>query len=390
MRILFLTFYFEPDLSAGSFRNTPLAFELASQVGPDSFVEVQTTLPNRYQELRQKAIEHELKGNLLIQRYTLPSHQSGIIDQAAAYRHFVSSVLKHTKGKQYDVVYASSSRLMTATFGAFLARRFKAKLVLDIRDLFVDTAKDVFPQSLYLVLLPLLRVMERYTFGKASHINVVSGGFTEYMRPFLKKCSFSVLTNGVDPEFEIGVTKPRRGAVKRLLYAGNIGAGQGLEKIIPGLAKALGDEWEILIIGAGGGTQALSSALSQDEVTNVIIKPPMKREELIDEYRQATCLFVHLNDYRAFEKVLPSKIFEYAATGKPILAGLKGFSASFTAEEIINAAVFTPCSVEDAIRALKSLQVHEIDRGSFIDKHNRSSITSELARHIVKQGVSKT
>ncbi len=383
-----MTFYFEPDLSAGSFRNTPLAFELASQVGPDSFVEVHTTLPNRYQELRQKAIEHELKGNLLIQRYTLPDHQSGIIDQAAAYRLFVSSVLKQTKGKQYDVVYASSSRLMTATFGAFLARKFKARLVLDIRDLFVDTAKDVFPRSLYLVLLPVLRLMERFTFGKASHINVVSGGFTEYIRPFLKNCSFSVLTNGVDPEFSIDDTSPQYGAVKRLLYAGNIGAGQGLEKIIPGLAKALGDRWEILIIGAGGGTPALRNALSQEEVKNVIVKPPMKRAELIDEYKRATCLFVHLNDYRAFEKVLPSKLFEYAATGKPILAGLKGFSANFTAEEIINAAVFTPCSVEEAMGSLKTLQLHDIDRTSFIDKHSRSSITRELALHIVKQGVS--
>ena len=40
-------------------------------------------------------------------------------------------------------------------------------------------------------------------------------------------------------------------------------------------------------------------------------------------------LFIHLNAYPAFEKVLPSKIFEYAATGKPILAGVSGYSADF-------------------------------------------------------------
>jgi len=31
----------------------------------------------------------------------------------------------------------------------------------------------------------------------------------------------------------------------------------------------------------------------------------------------ADVLFLHLNAYKAFEKVLPSKIFEYAATGRP-------------------------------------------------------------------------
>ena len=47
MKILYLTFYFEPDLCAGSFRNTPLVAELARQLGPYGSVHVVTTQPNR-------------------------------------------------------------------------------------------------------------------------------------------------------------------------------------------------------------------------------------------------------------------------------------------------------------------------------------------------------
>ena len=46
----------------------------------------------------------------------------------------------------------------------------------------------------------------------------------------------------------------------------------------------------------------------------------------MSEYDKASILFLHLNDYEAFYKVLPSKIFEYATTGKPIIAGVNGFA----------------------------------------------------------------
>ena len=62
-------------------------------------------------------------------------------------------------------------------------------------------------------------------------------------------------------------------------------------------------------------------------------------------------LFLHLGAHAAFEKVLPSKLFEYAALGKPVLAGVAGFAARFVREEISNAAVFPPCDVAGAVRA---------------------------------------
>ena len=40
MKILFLTFYFEPDLCAGSFRNTPLFRELLRQMNEKDWIHV--------------------------------------------------------------------------------------------------------------------------------------------------------------------------------------------------------------------------------------------------------------------------------------------------------------------------------------------------------------
>ena len=47
-KILYLSFYFEPDVTAGSFRNTSLVKELAKQAEGKAEVFLLTTKPNRY------------------------------------------------------------------------------------------------------------------------------------------------------------------------------------------------------------------------------------------------------------------------------------------------------------------------------------------------------
>ena len=65
---------------------------------------------------------------------------------------------------------------------------------------------------------------------------------------------------------------------------------------------------------------------------------------MINEYQKANILFLHLNDLNSFHKVLPSKIFEYAATGKPILAGVKGYAAKFLREQVKGVEIFEAVS----------------------------------------------
>src|SRR5690554_6160785 len=112
LNILLLSFYYEPDLCAGSFRNTALVKALLKLMPKGSSVDVITTLPNRYASFSVDAPEKEEHAGLTIQRISLPSHQSGMIDQSKAFIYFAKESVKRTNDKQYDLVYTSSSRLM--------------------------------------------------------------------------------------------------------------------------------------------------------------------------------------------------------------------------------------------------------------------------------------
>ena len=77
------------------------------------------------------------------------------------------------------------------------------------------------------------------------------------------------------------------------MYAGNIGEGQGLHKIIPKLAFHLKDRVNFRVIGAGGLIEELKYEIESLSLQNVILIPPMSREYLIKEYIMADLLFLH-------------------------------------------------------------------------------------------------
>jgi glycosyltransferase involved in cell wall biosynthesis len=379
--ILILSFYFSPDLCAGSFRTNalieslePLAFAKNIQI------DVVTTMPNRYANFQVDAPTYESKGCVTIHRIKIPTHQSGFFDQAKSFAYYFFKTLQITKHKEYDVIYATSSRLFTAFLGARIASKKRTPLFLDIRDIFTDTMKSIlkFPLN---ILIPVFNFIERYTIKKANALNVVSEGFLPYFKNYTQR-PISTISHGIDDCFKNMYCQKM--AVdhlkKRILYAGNIGQGQGIEKIIPKLAEIFKNRCEFYIIGNGGQLKELKEASAN--LNNVHILSPMGRKELILHYQDCDILFLHLNDLPAFNKVLPSKIFEYAMTGKPILAGLSGYSADFLSQHVSGSWLFQPCNIIQATEQLNTILKNDLkieDRKMFYDQFNREKSMMELS-----------
>jgi glycosyltransferase involved in cell wall biosynthesis len=307
------------------------------------------------------------------------------VDQSIAFFIFAKKCVAIVRGKTFDVVFATSGRLMTAALGAWLSRRMKVPLYLDIRDIFVDTIRDVLSPKVAWLVCPIFSLIEKLSFEQAKKINIVSEGFFPYFKSRYPRQLYACFTNGIDEEFVAAGAAVENELwesdleVINILYAGNLGEGQGLHKIIPGLARRLGSRVRITVIGDGGCRKQLETALAEENCPEVIMLPPVSRARLIESYRRADVLFLHLNNYRAFEKVLPSKLFEYAAMGKPILAGVGGYAAKFINEEIDNAAVFEPCNDESAVDAFKSLKIFNSPRKGFLRKFARVDIMRRMA-----------
>ncbi|MDD0977173.1 glycosyltransferase family 4 protein [Pseudomonas fontis] len=388
-RILVLSYYYPPDLSAGAFRAQALVRALVAELGDQLQIDVVTTQPNRYHSYTADAAANESISGVNVRRISVSSHQSGFLDQSRAFATYALSARRLVTNSRYDLVVATSSRLMTATLGAILARRCQARLYLDIRDIFVDMLPELFSVNTGKLVARLFSPVERWTIRQAARVNLISPGFSSYFNNRYPNKEFSLYSNGVDdlflssPLFTAQMPVAKRRKRLRVVYAGNIGAGQGLDLILPELANRLSQTVEFQVIGDGGALHKLERELEQAKVRNVVITPPMRRERLLQAYHEADVLFLHLNNLKALQRVLPSKIFEYAATHKPIWAGLTGYSSQFAIENIKNVALFQPCDINGAVQALETLRVQPTSREEFVRQFSRSTIMQRMAKDVL-------
>lgn len=387
MKILFLSFYYPPDLCAGSFRAGELVAAINKYSNKDIFIEVVTTMPNRYVTYRPKNIPDHDDSNTKIHRIELPNHRSGMKDQAIAFLYYAKAVFKVTRHKNYDLIFATSSRLMTATLGAVISKKRKSKLYLDIRDIFTDTIADVVRYKMLIkAFMPILKLLESWTYSSAGVINIVSKGFRKDITNISAESSITTFTNGIDKEF-LGYDFSQKIIRQKSLitYAGNFGESQGLHYIIPAVAFAIKDFAEIRLIGDGGKKSELIKSIKDFKVNNVELCDPIGRDSLLIEYSNTDILFLCLNNKDAFLKVLPSKLFEYAATGKPILAGVSGYAAEFIHGNIKGCEIFPPGDVDKMIEKIKILIKGPTfyEREAFKKRFSREKIMLEFAKKII-------
>ncbi len=392
-RILFLTFYFRPDLCAGSFRNSPLLDELSRQTKNDDFrIDVFTTIPNRYATFNSSYKNIEEFDNVRIERIDVPPHKSGMKDQALSFRKYYFETIKKTKNTSYDLVYASSSRFFTSWLGYKIAKRNKCPLFVDVRDIFSETIGNISHNPALKFFVPLIiSQLEKRVYNYATHINLISEGFKNSFTNY-PDTSFSYFSHGVDPMFvktSTGIKRKNEGGLKKILYAGNVGEGQGLHKIIPEAAEGLRHRYEFEIIGDGGAMDKLKTSLSDKQIGNVSISNPVKRENLAEKYLSSDILFIHLNDFAIFKKVLPSKIFELAVIGKPVLAGVSGYAKDFLQQHVPHSYIFEPVDVNGLIKQIENIQknnsVFNTDHSRrFAEKFSRKMIDKAMAKSITK------
>lgn len=347
MRILLVSHYFPPETGAPQARLSSLAASWAR--GGDD-VTVLTGMPNHptgeVPPAYRRAIrrrEH-LGGYRVVRTWLYATPNEGIARKTLGHLSFmVSAVLLGARASgPADVVVVSSPTFFSIGAGLLLARLKRARLVVEVRDLWPAVLSELG----VLTSKPLIRLLERLelaAYHAADEVVVVSDGFrANLIGRGIPAAKVHTIRNGADlaafspgHPADAGV-RARLGAGPGqclVLYAGTHGISQGLASVADAAALLAPDpRVHVALAGDGADKAQIARRVAELGLRNVTLLPGVPYEQVPALLAAADICLVCLRDIPLFATFIPSKMFEYLAAGKPVIGAVTGEAAAILRE----------------------------------------------------------
>ena len=350
MRILFVSAYFPPEMGAPAVRVYEMARRWAKE-GHD--VRVLTGFPNhptgvipdRYRKHWSRGLMREVVDGIWVTRcWLFPSPNRKPWQRILNYSSFwLSSSIVGPWLDRPDIVLATSPHLLTGLTGWWLGKIFRVPFLLEIRDLWPESlvASGVTREKTFLT--RCLRRLARFLYRRAARIVAVTEPIARRIQRDwgVSEDRLSLIEHGVDGERFRPMpetTWPREfsdlNGQRVVSYIGTLGAAQGLATLLEAAQQVAAHDPQILFLLVGEGTEkeALQSAAARRLFKNVRFVSQRPREEIPQILNRSALCVACLKPGELFEGVMPTKILEYLACGRPVVLSGSGHAGRIVEE----------------------------------------------------------
>lgn len=264
-----------------------------------------------------------------------------------------------------DVVIVSSLSIFTVLYGIFLKRKFNARLVFEVRDIWPLTMTEEGGFSSWHPLVLLIGLIELVGYKRADlivgtmpRLDTHVKGILGYDRPVY--CSPLGFNPDNYPKAAVQEQNPFNAIFPQgktiIGYAGSMGITNALEHFIEAI-KLLRDRPEIHFMLVGGGDLRPRFETELAGCKNVTFLPKISQGEVKYFLQKCDILYLSAKDSKVWEYGQSlNKIVEYMLSGKLILASYSGYPS------MINEAdcgrfipISNPETLRDAILELVAL-----------------------------------
>jgi glycosyltransferase involved in cell wall biosynthesis len=341
LRLLFFSHYFPPEGNAPASRT----YEMCRRwVREGHQVTVITSAPNHphgvlYPGYKNRLISRQVVDGIDVVRvWTFLAANKGKKRRALNFlSYMLTAIFVGLFVKRPNLVIATSPQFFCGWAGVVVSFLRKLPFVLEIRDIWPESIVAVGAMKKRLP-LRILEWLERRMYASAKRIVTVGEGYRDRLvERGVPPEKLSVVTNGVDEEIFI----PRAGdpALRDryalngsfvCAYIGTVGMACGLDVVLragDALRRKGRSDIKFLIVGDGAEKAELERKARELRLKNVIFAGMHDKQSMPAFLATADACLVHLRKQRLFESVLPSKIFEAAGMGKPIVLGVEGYAA---------------------------------------------------------------
>ncbi|MGA9141993.1 MAG: glycosyltransferase family 4 protein [Methanocella sp.] len=276
------------------------------------------------------------------------SGDPGFVSRMAYYLIFSvhAAVWALLNAKKYDVIITSSPPIFVTLPGLLPKILFRKPWIVDVRDLWIDASISlgfIKKGSLY---EKVSRRFEQLFYERSSLIAVTTLETIKRIRRSyvsLEKDKFVLISNGVDTE---KFYRPPGKKKNQIIYSGNIGHAQDLEKVILAMREVTKrHDVKLVIVGDGDLKEQLIRTAKENGLDGcVVFRNLVPRDEVPGLISESCIGVAPLKDVETLEYAIPTKVFEYMACGIPFVGCSRGEIASIA--ERSGAGIIAPNSVE--------------------------------------------
>jgi len=233
------------------------------------------------------------------------------------------------------------------------------KLVLDIR----DAVWDYFPSNTLKGFLGNLLALVVCFVAKRSDIVSVTNTEEAKSVEAISGVQPLVVANGISLDkigkFESIELKPIEGKIN-ISYIGNVGIAQKLDLLID-FARDHQRELEIHVVGDGTALVGLKEKCAKAKVFNLTFHGAVGPDIVPQYMERSDILFAQIG--MNFKSAVPTKIFEYIASGRRILLGLPEGAAKDIFKRFHGVEIFMPGNVESMKQSYDRLLAQDFGLG---------------------------
>ena len=361
MRILFLSHYFPPEVNAPAHRTFEHCREWV-RMGHE--VHVVTCVPSHpagkpFSGYRRGWHQRETMEGIAVHRvWTFLAANKGTYRRALNYLSFVPTAAWRTlRLGDFDVVVATSPQFFCAVAGWLGASLKGTPWVFELRDLWPESIAAVGAMKRSLA-LRAIEQLELHLYRSAAGVACVTRSFIDHLAARgipRDKCIF--IPNGVVAEEWEGLDgnglRAAQGVGPAELvvsYIGTVGMAHGIEVVLDAAERLdHGPPTRFFVVGDGARLDELRAQALKRGLSNVTFTGLVPHEEAKKYLAASDVVLVHLRKSELFKTVLPSKMFEAMAAGRPILLGVEGEARAVL--ERSGAGVAIPPGDADALTA---------------------------------------
>ena len=313
---MIITSYFPPEIGAASNR----IYHLAEGLKNDYDVSVVTPLPNYptgkiFKDYQGKFSATTIENGIKINRLWIYASVSKnkFLRLIAMLSYSFSLIWFFMWHKIPDKVIVQSPPLLVSFTCMFFLRSKKRKLILNVSDLWpsagleLGALKEGFAYN-------MLKKLEAFNYKKADLILGQSNEILTHVKTITTKPQLFLYRNFPEIELPKLIEKPASNGKIKMVYAGLLGVAQGIHKLCNEIDY---ETIEFHIYGSGAEEEAIKNLIASKKDLPLYFHGRVNRDELHKVLLTYDLTIIPLLN-RIYGSV-PSKIFEYAKLGLPML-----------------------------------------------------------------------